>query len=169
MVKTFAVIMNFSLLFLPASFKWGLSSIITTFTSFYLWPLIFKSSPTVSLIFWLYGRTVVVDSFAGVTCFPNALFKANIATDEVDAVICATRRVAKYLVGFKSVRVGTVLAQKASDIRTCFKTAIYVQLLSHRLRLSHQLQNQTICLEWHLKLKIYNYTKYRCGVGVVFA
>lgn len=84
-----------------------------TFTSFYLWPLIFKCSPTGSLIFCLYGRTVVVDSFVEVTCFPHALFKANLATDEIDAVVCATRHVPKYLVGatrdgaFKTVRACT--------------------------------------------------------------
>lgn len=52
---------------------------------------------------------MAVDFFAEVTCLPNALFKANLATDEIDAVICATRRVAKYIGAtrygaFKTVR-----------------------------------------------------------------
>lgn len=59
--------------------------------------------------------------------FPQCMLKANLTTDEIDAVVCATRRLANYLVGaprdgaFKTVRFGTVLAQKARDIRTCFK------------------------------------------------
>lgn len=32
-----------------------------------------------------------------VTCFPNVLFRANLATDEIDAIVSATRRVAQYL------------------------------------------------------------------------
>lgn len=60
-------------------------------------------------------------------CQPS---QANFATDEIDEAVCATRRLAKYLVGatrdgaFKTVCVGTMLAQKASGIRTCFKTTI---------------------------------------------
>lgn len=74
----------------------------------------------------LYGRVMVVDSSAEVICFTNVLLRANFATDERDAVVCVTRHVGKYLVGatpdgaFKTVHVGTVLAQKASGIRIIF-------------------------------------------------
>lgn len=60
-------------------------------------------------------------------CQPS---QAHFATDEIDEADCATRRLAKYLVGatrdvaFKTVCVGAVLAQKASGIRTCFKTPL---------------------------------------------
>lgn len=80
---------------------------------------------------------MVGDSSTEVTCFPNALFKANLATDEINAIFGATRSVAKHLVGasrngaFKTVRVGAVLVQKASDIRTCLKTSIFIQIFSH--------------------------------------
>lgn len=91
--------------------------------------------------FGLYGRAVVVDLSAEVTCFTNVLLWANSATDEIGAIVCAARLVARYLEGathdeaFKTVRVGAVLVQKASDIRTCLKTSIFIQICSHWLRL----------------------------------
>lgn len=45
---------------------------------------------------------MVVDSSAEVICFTNVLLRANFATDEIDHVVCAERRVAKYLVGATS-------------------------------------------------------------------
>lgn len=42
---------------------------------------------------------VVVDSSAEVTCFPNVLLRANLATDEIDTIVCATRHVVQYFVG----------------------------------------------------------------------
>lgn len=40
------------------------------------------------------GRTWVGNSCADVTCFPNVLLRANLAADEIDAVVGASRRVA---------------------------------------------------------------------------
>lgn len=83
----------------------------------------------------LYGRTVVVDPSAEVTCFANVLLRADFATDEIDAVVCAARSVAKNLVGatrdgaFKTVCVGAVFAQQASGIGTCFKTTIWQRVV----------------------------------------
>lgn len=45
------------------------------------------------------GRTMVVDSSAKVTCFVKVLLKANFAVDMIQAIVCATRYVAKYVVG----------------------------------------------------------------------
>lgn len=59
---------------------------------------------------------MVVNSSAGVTCFPNVLFRANLATDKIDAVVLTTRRVAQYFVSTtpnganKSICAGAVLA-----------------------------------------------------------
>lgn len=78
----------------------------------------------------LHGKAVVVDYSAEVTCLTNVLLRANFATNEIDTVVCAARRVAKYLVcatrdgAVKTVRVEAVLAQKAYDIKTSFKTTI---------------------------------------------
>lgn len=57
--------------------------------------------PDELLDFWgfFYGRELVVDSSADIICFTNVLFRANFVTDEIDEVVCATRRVSKYLVG----------------------------------------------------------------------
>lgn len=41
---------------------------------------------------------MVVDSSAKVTCFANVLRNANFAVDTIEAIVCATRRVAKYVV-----------------------------------------------------------------------
>lgn len=97
--------------------------------SSHLWPLVLKCSPTGSLTFFgLNGRAVVVDPSAEVTCFTIILLKADFATDEIDAVGCAAKGVAKYLVGAthdgasKTVRVGAVSAQKASGTGTRPKT-----------------------------------------------
>lgn len=85
--------------------------------------------------FGLYGRAMVVDPSAEVTCFTDVLLRADFATDEIDAVVCAARSVAKYLVratrggAFKTVRVGAVFAQKAPDIGTCFKTAVWQRVV----------------------------------------
>lgn len=46
----------------------------------------------------LYGRAVLSDSVAEVTCFPNVLLRANLPTYAIDAVVCAARHVAKYFV-----------------------------------------------------------------------
>lgn len=46
-------------------------------------------------LFSLYGR--IVDSSAEVTFFTNVLVRANFATGAIDAVVCAAKRVAKYL------------------------------------------------------------------------
>lgn len=82
----------------------------------------------------LYGRAVVVDPSEEVTCCTNIMFRTTFASDEihVDALVCAARRVSKYLLAaicggtFKTVRVGDVLAKRhrASGIRTSFKTTI---------------------------------------------
>lgn len=47
----------------------------------------------------LSGRTMIVDSFAKVTCFAKVLLKANFAVDMIEAIVCATRSVAKYVLG----------------------------------------------------------------------
>lgn len=90
--------------------------------SSHLWPLVLKCSPTGSLIFFgLYGRAVDVESSAKVTCFTNVQLRANFATDESNAVVCAARHVSKHVVGatrdkgFITVRAGAVLAQNASE------------------------------------------------------
>lgn len=46
-----------------------------------------------------YGKAVVIYPSPEVTRFTDALRRANFATDEIDAVVCAARRVAKHLVG----------------------------------------------------------------------
>lgn len=54
--------------------------------------------------------------------FSNVLLRANLATDKIDVVVCATRRVAKYLEGTTRngtntiLRVDAVLPQKASGV-----------------------------------------------------
>lgn len=45
---------------------------------------------------------MAVDSSAEAICFTNVLLRANFATDEIDHVVCAERRVANYLVGATS-------------------------------------------------------------------
>lgn len=49
------------------------------------------------LIFF-YGRAMVIDPSAEVACFINVSLRATFATNEIDAVICAARPVANYLV-----------------------------------------------------------------------
>lgn len=50
------------------------------------------------------------------------MLRANLATDEIDAVVCSARCVAQYFVGttrnetFETVRVDAVLAQQASGV-----------------------------------------------------
>lgn len=44
-------------------------------------------------------RAVVVDSCMEVTCFTNVLLRANFETNKINAVVCAARHAAKYLVG----------------------------------------------------------------------
>lgn len=69
------------------------------------------------------------------TCFTNVLLGANFATDEIIAVICASKLVAKYVVeairdgAFTAVRVGAVLAQIISGIRTCYTTPIWQRVV----------------------------------------
>lgn len=52
--------------------------------------------------------------------FSNVLLRANLATDKIDVVVCATRRVAQYLEGTTRngtntiLRVDAVLPQKVS-------------------------------------------------------
>lgn len=78
---------------------------------------------------------MVVDPPAEVTCFTNVFLCANFATDEIDVVVCVAIRVAIYLVdatrdgAFKTIRADAGLAQKASDIRTCFKTSIWQRVV----------------------------------------
>lgn len=55
---------------------------------------------------------MLVDSYLEVTCFPNVLLRANFAVDKIDAVVCATKRVAQYLEG--TTCNGAVHEQKAS-------------------------------------------------------
>lgn len=84
----------------------------------------------------VYGRALVVDPSAEENCFTNLLLRANFATDGW-MQLSAARRVAEYLVGathdwpFKTIRVCAVPAQKASSIRTCFKTIWQRVVLSH--------------------------------------
>lgn len=52
-----------------------------------------------ALFLGLYGGAVIVDSSAEVICFIYVLLRADFATDEMDAVVCSARRVAKYLAG----------------------------------------------------------------------
>lgn len=65
----------------------------------------------------LYGREVVVDFFAEVTCFPNKLLRTNLAK-----VVFAVRRVVQYFVSSthngvsKYVSVDGVFVQQASGV-----------------------------------------------------
>lgn len=69
-------------------------------------------------VFYLNVGSVVVDFSAEATCFPNVMFRANLATDDMDAVVCSTRCVAQYFVGttfngaYKTVRVVAMLAHR---------------------------------------------------------
>lgn len=62
------------------------------------------------------------DYSAEVICFPNVMFRANLAINEIHAVVCAARHDAQYCVGKthnranKTVRVDVVLAQRASGV-----------------------------------------------------
>lgn len=47
-----------------------------------------EMSPTGPYLFGLYGRAVVNDSSVEFTCFTSVLYRANFATEEMDAVIC---------------------------------------------------------------------------------
>lgn len=91
-----------------------------------------KCFPTGSLIILVYmvERWLLILQQRFSTRFTNVLLGANFATDEIITVICASRFVAKYVVeairdgAFTAVRVGAVLAQIISGIRTCYKTPI---------------------------------------------
>ena len=90
--------------------------------------------------FGLDGRTVVVDSSAEVSRFSNILLLTNPATDEINAVICLTGKIAQNFVAatydgaLKTVCVAAVFTEKTSSFRTSFKASVrqrVVQLGSH--------------------------------------
>lgn len=91
------------------------------------------------IYFGSYGTAEVVDS----SRFTNVLLRANFATYEINAAVCAARLVAK-VVG--ATRVGVVLAQKASGIRTYFKTTIWQRVVYYRI----YIHSTTFVKQWSL-------------------
>lgn len=73
---------------------------------FLLWPLKLKCSTTGSLNCLVF----LVESSAEVTCLPNVSPRPNVATYDIDAVVCVTRRFAQYFVRMtRNVATKTVL------------------------------------------------------------
>lgn len=65
-------------------------------------------------------RVVNIYPSAEVNCFTNVMLRANVAIDEIDAIVCAANVLANATRdrAFKTIRVGAVFTQKASDIGT---------------------------------------------------
>ena len=78
----------------------------------------------------LNGRTVIIDSSAEIPRFPNILFLTNLSADQIYAVVCLTGQAPQNSIAaacnwaVETDCIRAVLTEKASSIRTSFKTPV---------------------------------------------
>lgn len=63
----------------------------------------------------MWKKGIIVRGNVGRPISPNALLRANLATDKIDAIVCATRHVAQYFIGHDFI--GTTCNEAHKTVR----------------------------------------------------